>query len=375
MPRKLTQEIAEQRVSKKCKKMGYKYNPFKYISSHKTTIHLICKHDGYKWDVTYNCFINDKTGCPKCYGNLPLSQEEAEKNVAKRCIEMGYEYEPFIYITSRKTTIHLICKHDGYKWDVKYDDFIHNETNCPKCSGKLPLPQEEAEKFVAKRCIEMGYEYEPFVYINTIKTILHLICKHDGYKWNVTYNNFINNETRCAKCSGNLPPSQEEAEKNVAKRCIEMGYEYEPFVYTNSNNFLYLKCTHDGHEWKPTYNSFISLGSGCPECSRFRYTPKELYSDFELYRKDVAKETYKHKKELFGKWDGYDAYESTHYIKDYPPSDYKNYRSIDHIKSVHQCFMNGVSFKECGALENLCITSRSNNSSKKNKTDWELKTI
>jgi len=92
---------------------------------------------------------------------------------------------------------------------------------------------------------------------------------------------------------------------------------------------------------------------------------KEIDGDMIKYRDEVRRITRKHKKELLENWDGYDFYDGE-YIKDNfsLPHHHKLYPTIDHKKSIFQCYNNGVSVKECANISNLCITTRSNNSKK-----------
>jgi very-short-patch-repair endonuclease len=177
--------------------------PFKYKNG-KTKLHLKCNIDNNEWHPIYSSFINTISGCPEC-GNKrisefnKLSQEEVLNNINKKCMEMGYSLvKPFIY-ENNKTMFYLKCKEDEHIWPTNHNYFIDQGNGCPKCAGKNKT-QEEVEKLVLDRCIEMDYELiKPFVYKNC-KTIFYLRCKKDGHEWPVSYNNFIDNETGCPRC-------------------------------------------------------------------------------------------------------------------------------------------------------------------------------
>jgi len=94
---------------------------------------------------------------------------------------------------------------------------------------------------------------------------------------------------------------------------------------------------------------------------------------YENYKMKVYNETYKKKKELFEKWEGYDYYDNE-YIKDnlnYVYTD-KLYPTIDHKFSILYCFLNNISIEDCCDINNLCITTRSNNSSKSRKIESDF---
>jgi hypothetical protein len=81
----------------------------------------------------------------------------------------------------------------------------------------------------------------------------------------------------------------------------------------------------------------------------------------------------KNKKELIEKWNGYNYYTNEYILENFNlDSNDKNYPTIDHKNSVRYGFDNNISAEEISKIENLCITTRSNNSSKSKKTEIEF---
>jgi hypothetical protein len=146
--KKLTQQEAEERVLEKCKEKNCTLlENFPYINA-KIKLHLKCNIDNYEWNPTYDNFINNNNGCPKCAKRPKITQEEAEKNVLNKCKERNYFFEPFIYINN-KTKLHLKCKYDNYKWYCSYNKFINSNSGCPKCNeskGELEIAKILKEK-------------------------------------------------------------------------------------------------------------------------------------------------------------------------------------------------------------------------------------
>jgi hypothetical protein len=93
--------------------------------------------------------------------------------------------------------------------------------------------------------------------------------------------------------------------------------------------------------------------------------PKELLSDWEIYKRKVRNITNSNKKYLYENWNGNDYYDNE-LIKGYlsHTSTHRFYPTIDHKISVYFGFMNDISPEEIGALDNLCITKRFINSMK-----------
>jgi NADH pyrophosphatase NudC (nudix superfamily)/very-short-patch-repair endonuclease len=270
MSKKSTQIETEELVLKKCKEKNYTLiNSFIYIDANTTLLELLCNIDGYKWKTTYNQFINQNKGCKKCGGSLKKTQSEAEELVLNKCKEKNYTLiEPFIYIDNKKTKLHLKCNIDNHEWNVTFNNFINKNRNCSKCTKKYKPTHKEAEELVLKKCKEKNYTLiEPFIY-NGAKTVLNFKCNIDNYEWCTSYNNFINNDRGCKKCSGRLKKTQIEAEELVSNKCKEKNYTLiEPFIYINNTTKLHLKCNIDNHEWFPEYNGFINCNKGCPICN------------------------------------------------------------------------------------------------------------
>lgn len=109
-------------------------------------------------------------------------------------------------------------------------------------------------------------------------------------------------------------------------------------------------------------------------------TPEER-SQYEQYRFQVNKETNKYKQKLFGEWKGTDYYTGERLVtneefKKIRPNIHPNRNlkqpTIDHKVSVSYGFINGMSVKDISKFENLCITSRFNNSKKHRLTSKEF---
>jgi len=91
-------------------------------------------------------------------------------------------------------------------------------------------------------------------------------------------------------------------------------------------------------------------------------------NNYNEYRKLVACETRKHKFKLFENWNGFDYYDHSfiYYNKNLHHSN-GEYPSIDHKYSILNGFIDGVDPYKIGHINNLCITTRCNNSKKNSK--------
>jgi len=104
-----------------------------------------------------------------------------------------------------------------------------------------------------------------------------------------------------------------------------------------------------------------------------RWLKYEDRPDFYNYYLLVCGLTLKNKKELLENWNGYDYYSNEYILDNFNlNSNDKKYPTIDHKKSVRYGFDNNISAEEISNIENLCITTRSNNSTKGGKIETDF---
>ena len=96
---------------------------------------------------------------------------------------------------------------------------------------------------------------------------------------------------------------------------------------------------------------------------------------FTKYNRIVRKLTLRNRKKMLENWNGYDFYDGE-YIKDNFNLDFNNpnYPCIDHMISVKNGYLDGISEKILSSVDNLCFTKKFINSKKKtqNHTDVEF---
>jgi hypothetical protein len=107
--------------------------------------------------------------------------------------------------------------------------------------------------------------------------------------------------------------------------------------------------------------------------SNGRWTPYEKRADFYNYTLAVYKFTRLNEKELFEKWTGYDYYDNKYILNNMTlNSNDIDFPTIDHKISIRNGFKNNIPPCFIGEINNLCITSRRNNSCKNRKNEKEF---
>jgi hypothetical protein len=98
-----------------------------------------------------------------------------------------------------------------------------------------------------------------------------------------------------------------------------------------------------------------------------KYEDRDKFYNYYLL---ACKFTLKNKKDLLENWNGYDYYTGEYILYNFNlDSNDKNYPTIDHKNSIRYGFDNNISAEEISKIDNLCITTRSNNSSKGEKIE------
>ncbi len=103
------------------------------------------------------------------------------------------------------------------------------------------------------------------------------------------------------------------------------------------------------------------------------YIPFQSLSSFRIYRKIVNRFTRANKKILFENWDGLDFYDSQKIMENFLlQSKDMCYPTIDHKISIHEGFLKNIPPYVIGGLENICVTKRWINLSKRNQIDFKF---
>jgi hypothetical protein len=95
--------------------------------------------------------------------------------------------------------------------------------------------------------------------------------------------------------------------------------------------------------------------------------------EYKIYRNKVDYLTRKNKKTLYDSWNGFDFYDKEYILENlHLPGQHGDYPTIDHKKSVKECFDEGLLPLYVAEIDNLCITKRRVNSKKNKKSNFIL---
>lgn len=170
-----------------------------------------CPKD-HKWETSYAAIVNG--GCPRCAGNLPLSQWSTERIVA---IYDGVNVDPVGRLPkSVKGRLMVVCRACGHKWNPIFESL--NNYGCPKCAGLLPL-YKRSESEIMKIYNDAGVDLlGKLPRHHTDKPKVR--CRICGHKWNPSYN-ALQNGSGCPRCKAS------KGETRIAHILSSMGIDFE----------------------------------------------------------------------------------------------------------------------------------------------------
>ncbi len=234
--KKKSQEDAEMELIERCKESGYSYDNFKYIGVDKTKLNLTC-NKGHQWDTTtYISFVNDKTGCPFCAGNVKHTQSYCEKVVNELCSLYGYSCEPFEYIGVDETFLSLTCN-KGHTWSsTDFYHFTKKGNKCPECqsneSYKLKeiidpmLPEFEKEKRFDDCRLVRPLPFDRYV------PSLNLLIEYDGEQ-HFKYREYMHGDIESYN-------KMKERDEIKTKYAIDNGFNFIRIAYFEDCNYTLL---------------------------------------------------------------------------------------------------------------------------------------
>lgn len=100
---------------------------------------LLCRECGFRWRTKPETVVNNKSGCPNCAPNAPVTPDEAERRI--------YEKSKGTVVMKNKSDFHgtkhpliakcLVC---GYEWETR-PEYLFASGCCPKCyTSRLEKP-------------------------------------------------------------------------------------------------------------------------------------------------------------------------------------------------------------------------------------------
>lgn len=230
---------------------------------------------------------------------------------------------------------------------------------------------------------------------------IDVICKICGIENNIMYYKYIDNIERhgfygCRKCS-RQKAAMTSLEKYGVDNYSKTNEWKDRVEKTNIDKFGY-KTNLLSPDYKESISNILLAKYGTKNWWEIRNTNKksklviidniiknviiyseDLYDDgfindnYLLYRNECRRITNSNIKNIMIEWDGIDYYTKEDISSNFTlPHNDPGYPTIDHKESVYFGFTNNISPEDIGSNNNLCITKRGINSTKRDLCELEF---
>lgn len=202
---------------------------------------LKCNHN---WNTKLGNITHNNNGCPKCAGNIKLTNKDVDIRIQGRNIKRLED------IKSVNTPIRFQCLIDGYIWSSQ-PNHIFNGHGCPKCVRLNPITQDEFDNMLA---LSQYKRIGPFI----LGSPISIQCLKCNYIFK--HKNIRRNKKKCLNCLGIKKLTNDDVDKKLSVRNIKRLEDYKG----NKKHILF-ECLVCNNTWNAA-PSQIFKGSSCPYC-------------------------------------------------------------------------------------------------------------
>ncbi len=257
-------ESADKRVSVKCQKCGYIWNPIAQS--------LISGH-----------------GCPSCNGNASKTSQGFISELAA----INKDVEVIGIYSGTHKPIEVRCKKCGYIWKATPHNLLQG-SGCIVCAGKKKKTQEDFIcnlQAVNKHILVIGK------YIST-ECPVQVRCLKCGYEWKARPHNLLAG-SGCPECANVKTGERTRKTQTEFEKELLLANPYIKVIgkYENIGTPLLVQCKRCRHQWLASPGNLLR-GSDCPNCLKFLKTSFPEQALF-FYIKEVYPKTINGYKDIF----------------------------------------------------------------------------
>lgn len=147
-----------------------------------------CTKCSHSWIAIPSGLYYRGSGCPNCAGNVPITNEFVDKEVANRNIIR------LANVQSNGVKILWKCAVCSHEWKATPSKVINSKTGCPKCANRIRLTNHDIDE----RCLPLGIQrVDDYI---TIHTKIRWKCNKCKHVWLAKPSNILNKHTGCPSC-------------------------------------------------------------------------------------------------------------------------------------------------------------------------------
>ena len=263
MVAKLTNEIIDQRLSiKNIKRLDNYINFDTYIK-----FQCLKQDCNYMWSARpHNLITSNNCGCPKCAGNIKLTNEIIDIRLKNRDIKRLDNY------INNHTNINFKCliENCNHIWSAKPSNITCiGQRGCPKCANHIKLTNLDVDNRLLGRNIRRLNNYVNNLYKINFKCLI----ENCNYVWSSTPRDIFTG-CGCPKCANNIKLTNEIIDEKLMGRNIK---RIDDYITTNINISFQCLTENCNYIWETSPSNIINNESGCPLCNTPGKNEKSIY--------------------------------------------------------------------------------------------------
>lgn len=182
----------EEMIIKFVENEGYEFIEFIRFNRTKSRIKIWCKNPNHKpYEVTFNSFKSGSR-CIKCKGEERVLWDE--KDMVNYIEKEGYKLIKFITLNGVNSKIEIWCGEENHSHRKMSFHNFQQGRRCVNCRGYLT--HQDVKEYIES----FGYRLLSEEYENNRQMLL-IQCDKGHNPYEVNFNNFKDNESRCPYCN------------------------------------------------------------------------------------------------------------------------------------------------------------------------------
>lgn len=253
--------LTEQEIVKKIKGRKIELVKGSYVHSlRKATWQCLLNNSHPLWTSNVKSVLYGKSGCPKCSGNTPLSEQDVIAKLGDRKIQL---------VTgtlrgARGSSIWKCLQDDSHPvWKASAGSVLGG-SNCPSCTGNERCSVDMIKRKIKDRPVDL---LSTEITDGRKKALWGCLLNTQHENWLASPSSVLAG-SGCPECAGNSKLSEDKIKIRLQDRPIKL---IEGTFKSAKSHASWLCLSNKDHaNWNAQVTSVLG-GVGCPECAEYGY--------------------------------------------------------------------------------------------------------
>ena len=254
--------LTEELISSKLVGRKIALVPNSYVSSTKIAKWQCLNEEQHpNWQSSISSVVYQKTGCPICSGNAPITEEQIKLKLIGRPVRLVED--SFIGGVLKKAIWQCLSDVDHPNWAATPDSVLSG-SNCPACTGHERQTTEVVRRKIKNRNIELVSQD---VSSSSDKVIWACTNDFSHRNWSATVSSVLAG-SGCPQCGGNARLDETIVNERISSRAIKL---VNGTFKSSKEKAEWMCLSVKGHpNWFSSVGSILS-GVGCPNCAEYGF--------------------------------------------------------------------------------------------------------